>query len=54
MTAGSKLIAATSLLHCDKVTWFCHIEASPVRLIAQALIVAGDSGFKPSNELLMK
>jgi hypothetical protein len=49
-----KLIAAASLLHCDKVTWFCHIEALPVRLSVQALIVGGDSGFKPSNELLMK
>ena len=27
---GSRLTLTSNLLHCDKVTWFCHIEASAV------------------------
>jgi hypothetical protein len=40
----SGLIFALALLHCGKVSWFCHIEASALRFGVQALIVSGDIG----------
>jgi hypothetical protein len=33
-----------SLLHCDKVSWFCHTEAPTVRFVVQVLIVLDDDG----------
>jgi hypothetical protein len=38
-------IAGFGLLHCDKVSWFCHTEASTVRFVVQALIVSDDNGW---------
>jgi hypothetical protein len=32
------------VLHCDRVSWFRHIEAPTVRSVVQALIVSGDNG----------
>jgi hypothetical protein len=32
------------VLHCDKASWFGHIEAPTVRFIVQALIVSHDNG----------
>jgi hypothetical protein len=32
------------VLHCDKESWFCHIEAPTVGFGVQALIVSGDNG----------
>jgi hypothetical protein len=43
---GSGLISASSVLHCDKESWFCHIEAPTVRFGVQALIVSSDNGLK--------
>jgi hypothetical protein len=37
-------ISGFGLLHCDKLSWFCHTEASTVRFVVQALIVSGDNG----------
>src|ERR1039457_7186418 len=50
--AGSRLIAAFAVLHCDKVSWFGHIEAPTVRFLVQALIVSGDNGLKRSGGFL--
>jgi hypothetical protein len=32
------------VLHCDKTSWFGHIEAPPVRFVVLALIVSDDNG----------
>jgi hypothetical protein len=32
------------VLHCDKVSWFGHIEAPTARFVVPALIVSGDNG----------
>jgi hypothetical protein len=32
------------VLHCDKVSWFGHIQAPPVRFAVPALIVSSDNG----------
>jgi hypothetical protein len=32
------------VLHCDKVSWFGHIEAAAVRFVVLLLIVSGDNG----------
>jgi hypothetical protein len=42
--AASKLIADAGVLHCDKVPWFGHIEASALRFPLWALIVSRDNG----------
>jgi hypothetical protein len=31
------------VLHCDKASWFCHIEASRVRFVVSVLMVSGDN-----------
>src|ERR1019366_2597618 len=41
---GSRLISRSGVLQCDKVSWFCHIEAPTVRFVVPALIVSGDDG----------
>jgi hypothetical protein len=33
-----------NVLHCDKASWFRHIEAPTVRFGVLALIVSGDNG----------
>jgi hypothetical protein len=48
--AGSRLIAAFAVLHCDKLSWFCHIEAPTVRFPVQALIVSGDNGLSAGSK----
>jgi hypothetical protein len=50
--AGSRLMVAIAVLHCDKLSWFCHIEAPTVRFLVQALIVSGDNGLKRSGGFL--
>jgi hypothetical protein len=35
---GSRLTLTSDLLHCDKVSWFGHIEAPTVRFVVQVLI----------------
>jgi|ERR1700688_4966757 hypothetical protein len=55
--AGSRLMVAFAVLHCDKLSRFCHIEAPTVRFVVRALIVSGDNGLKrsggfPKNSLL--
>jgi hypothetical protein len=47
--AVTKLFAAACVLHCDKVSWFGHIEASAVRFLLWALIVSGDNGLSRGN-----
>ncbi|MGZ3286278.1 MAG: hypothetical protein ACXU9C_27745 [Xanthobacteraceae bacterium] len=47
--AASKLIAVAGVLHCDKVSWFGHIEASALGFAVWALIVSGDNGLSRSN-----
>jgi hypothetical protein len=47
--AAAKLIADAGVLHCDKVSWFGHIEASALRFVVWALIVSGDNGLNGSN-----
>jgi hypothetical protein len=42
--AGSKLIPVSNVLHCDKASWFRHIEALSVLFVVQALIVSDDNG----------
>jgi hypothetical protein len=42
--AATKLIAVADVLHCDKFSWFGHIEAPAVRFVLWALIVSGDNG----------
>ena len=42
--AGSGLILRFDVLHCDKASWFRHIEAPTVGFVVQALIVSGDNG----------
>jgi hypothetical protein len=32
------------VLHCDKASWFRHIEASPLRFGGLGLIVSSDNG----------
>jgi hypothetical protein len=34
------------VLHCDKASWFRHIEASPLRFGALDLIVSSDNGLR--------
>jgi hypothetical protein len=41
---ASGLISAMGVLHCDKLSWFRHIEAPTVRFGVQALIVSDDNG----------
>jgi hypothetical protein len=43
-TADSALTAISDVLQCDKVSWFCHIEALRIAFVVQALIVSGDTG----------
>jgi hypothetical protein len=43
-TADSALTAISDVLQCDKVSWFCHIEALTLRFVVQALIVSDDTG----------
>jgi hypothetical protein len=50
--AGSKLILKSSVLHCDKASWFCHTEAPTVRFVVQALIVMGDNGWVRPQQLM--
>jgi hypothetical protein len=47
--AGSRLIPALDVLHCDKVSWFGHIEAPTVLSVVQALIVLNDNGSSRSK-----
>jgi hypothetical protein len=47
--AASKLTVSASVLHCDKVSWFGHIEASAPGFAVWALIVSGDNGLSRSN-----
>jgi hypothetical protein len=41
---ASGLVSVASVLQCDKLSWFCHIEAPTVRFGVQALTVSGDNG----------
>jgi hypothetical protein len=50
--AGLRLISTAGLLHCDKVSWLCHIEAPTVRFGVQALMVLGDNGWAPPQQLM--
>jgi hypothetical protein len=34
------------VLHCDKASWFRHIEASPLRFGGLGLIVSSDNGLR--------
>jgi hypothetical protein len=37
-------ISASDVLHRDKVSWFCHIQALTVLFVVWALMVSGDNG----------
>jgi hypothetical protein len=47
--AASKLIAGAGVLHCDKVSWFGHIEAPALGFAVWTLIVSGGNGLSRSN-----
>jgi hypothetical protein len=47
---ASGLISASDVLHCDKVSWFRHIEAPPVGFVVHALIVSGDNGLSNAGK----
>jgi hypothetical protein len=47
--AALKLTAAARVLHCEKDSWFGHIEASAIRFLVWALIVSGDNGLSCGN-----
>jgi hypothetical protein len=47
--AASKPIAVAGVLHCDKVSWFGHIEAAALRFLVWGLIVSGDNGLSCGN-----
>jgi hypothetical protein len=49
MRAGSKLRSAAGVLHCDKASWFRHIEAPSLLFVVQALIVSDDNGLMRRN-----
>jgi hypothetical protein len=34
------------VLHCDKASWFGHIEALTLRSVVLVLIVSGDNGLR--------
>jgi hypothetical protein len=36
-------ILASDVLHCDKVSWFCHIQAPTAGFVVGALLVLGDN-----------
>jgi hypothetical protein len=38
-------ISASDVLHRDKVSWFCHIQAPTVRFVVWALMVSGGQSF---------
>jgi hypothetical protein len=40
---------ALALLHCEKASWFGHIEASTVRFVLLDLIVSGNNGLNGSG-----
>jgi hypothetical protein len=44
LTIASGLVSSASVLHCDKLSWFRHIEALTVGFGVQALMVSGDNG----------
>jgi hypothetical protein len=43
-------IPADDVLHCDKASWFRHIEAPTVRFVVHALIVSGDNGLSGAEK----
>jgi hypothetical protein len=47
---GSRLSLRSLVLHCDKASWFRHIEASTIRFAVPALIVSGDNGLNDATE----
>jgi hypothetical protein len=42
------------VLHCDKVSWFGHIEASALGFAVRALIVSGDNGLAIVDEICVR
>jgi hypothetical protein len=42
--ASSCLIAIQDVLQCDKVSWFCHIEAATAGFVDLARVIGGDNG----------
>jgi hypothetical protein len=42
---------ALALLHCGKVSRFCHIEASALQFGVQALIVSGNNGLNDCGKI---
>jgi hypothetical protein len=51
---GAALISAFGVLHCDKASWFGHIEAPTLRFVVQGLIVSDDNGLGVCRQQLMK
>jgi hypothetical protein len=45
------LIFTLALLQCGKVSWFCHIEASALQFVGQALIVSGNNGLNDCGKI---
>jgi hypothetical protein len=45
------LIFALALLHCGKLSRFCHIEASALQFGVQALIVSGNNGLNDCGKI---
>jgi hypothetical protein len=41
----------TDVLHCDKKSWFRHIEVPTVRFVVPALIVSGDNGLSACGKI---
>jgi hypothetical protein len=38
-------------LHCGKLSWFCHIEASALQFLRHALIVSGNNGLNDCGKI---
>jgi hypothetical protein len=45
------LIFVLALLHCGKVSWFCHIEASALQFLGHALIVSRNNGLNDCGKI---
>jgi hypothetical protein len=39
-------ISTSGVLHRDKLSWFCHIEAPTLRFLVWTLRVLGEDGFR--------
>jgi hypothetical protein len=48
------LMSTPCVLHRDKPSWFCHIEAPTLRFLVWTLRVLGEDGFRVGNWALQQ